>query len=72
MSSVVSGTSSSEVQHIAEDFATFHDPDLAGIYPLSRASCHCCYLHFRSRCLQVTETCGRLPSRKQSGLGAHC
>src|SRR5260370_6846913 len=34
MSSVVSGTSCSEVQQIAEDFATFHDPDLAGICPL--------------------------------------
>jgi hypothetical protein len=34
MSSLVSGTSSSEVQHIAEDFGTFHDPFLAGTCPL--------------------------------------
>jgi len=31
MSSVVSGTSSSEVQHIPEDLGPFHDPFLAGI-----------------------------------------
>jgi len=34
MSSVVSGTSSSRLQHLAEDLGPFHDPDLAGIYPL--------------------------------------
>ena len=32
MSSVVSGTSSSEVQHIAEDLGPFHDSYLAGTY----------------------------------------
>ena len=34
MSSVVSGTSSSEVQRITEDFAPFHDLYLAGTYLL--------------------------------------
>jgi hypothetical protein len=34
MSSVVSGTSSSEVQHIPEELGPFHDPFLAGIFPL--------------------------------------
>jgi hypothetical protein len=34
MSSVVSGTSSSEVQHIPEDLGPFHDPFLTGICPL--------------------------------------
>ena len=32
--SVVSGTSSSRLQHIAEDLGPFRDQDLAGIYPL--------------------------------------
>src|SRR5260370_39200253 len=34
MSSVVSGTSSSRLQHIAEDLGPFRDQDLAEIYPL--------------------------------------
>jgi hypothetical protein len=32
MSSVVSGASSSEVQHIPEDLGPFHDPFLAGTH----------------------------------------
>jgi len=34
MSSVVSGKSSSEVQYIPEDLGPFHDPFLAGSFPL--------------------------------------
>ncbi len=34
MTSVVSETSSSRLQHIAEDLGPFRDQDLAGIYPL--------------------------------------
>jgi hypothetical protein len=72
MSSLVSGTRSSQVQHIAEDFGPSMIRISPELIPSLRASCHCCYLHFRSLCLQVTETRGRLPSRRQSGLGPHC